>query len=168
MNYQDNLHTLYVAVCFLLFGAVCLCIYTACYVILFTLKKSLFYPEAINDYIAKRNLSLLKQNIKKQLLFGKNEILYGEFFDCLFIISVGIFLTLLNYILLDGEVRIYALVAFLVGFFISKKLLSKHIQSIISGIIGYIYISFFVLLSPALTIINHFKSKRKQKDEKAN
>ena len=102
------------------------------------------------------------------MLFGKNEILYGEFFDCLFIISVGIFLILLNYILLDGEVRIYALVAFLVGFFISKKLLSKHIQSITSGIIGYIYISFFVLLSPALTIINHFKLKRKQKDEKAN
>lgn len=168
MNYQDNIHTLYVAVCFLLFGAVSLCIYTACSVILFTLKKSLFSHEVIKDYVAKRDLSLLKQNAKKQLIFEKNEIIHGELFDCLFIISVGIFLTLLNFIFLDGEFRIYALVAFFFGFFISKKLLSKHIQSIISRIIGYIYISFFVLLSPGLTIINHFKSKRKQRDKKAN
>lgn len=164
MNYQDNRYAVYIAIYFFFFGVVCTCIYTAFTVIIMSLKKSFLAHEVIRDYVAKKNLSLLKQNTKKRLICGADETFCGEAFNCLFIIAVGVFLTLLNYILLDGELRIYAIVAFLGGFFISAKLLSKYIRSVISRIIEIIYISFFVLSRPAFSLINNFKSKRKKKD----
>ena len=161
MNYIDNHESIYISLCFFIFGVFCIAVYTVLSVFLRTLRSLIFLPSFIRGYGANKNLRFLKEDVRKRLSNAGNGALRGEVFNFLFIICIGIATTLLNYILLDGEFRIYSIAAFLTGVLFSSKVLSKHLNGFICNIFSFLYTVIFVIFIFFFTVTNRALRSKK-------
>lgn len=165
MNYSDNRESLYIALCFFIFGIVCVGIYTVLAVLLNTLKKTVYLPSVISEDARKKNFRLLKLSVKSRLVANDGDLALGEVFNFLFIVAFGIFMTLLNYVLLDGEFRIYTVSAFLVGIFVSKRAFSKYIRGLFGVLLVSAYTFVLIFFRPVFMVLTYLGRKQNKKKD---
>ena len=66
-------------------------------------------------------ISLLKKVFRLQSTGSKRSLFFENFFDCIFVIVVGITYIVLSYILLDGVFDIYSIISLVASFLLTIK-----------------------------------------------
>ena len=163
MNYPENNQVLYTVACFFILGVIGAAIYSFLSILLSASKRLFSFWGIVSEYRSGGSLSSLRMKIKNNLLPHTTPIYQSEVLNFIFIILLAYWGVMLNYILLDGEFRLYIPIILVAGFLISIKVINKYLAIILSVLFEYIYLILSLLVCFILSFFNFFNKKATKK-----
>ncbi len=129
-----------------LYGALCGCIFAAAHVLLSFLKRMLLIPRDIKNTVKAVSIDELRRIIGKSQRITLGRV--GEnILSCIFIFSFGIGFMIQNYILLDGEVRLYTAFVAVIGALAANASIARGFSFLADRALGIVYGAILSVLS---------------------
>ncbi len=144
-----------------LYGALCGSVYSAGYILLSFLKRTLSLPLDTVRFLRAPSLSGMREAVKHSYTHTSGKI-GKNLSDCLLFFLFGLGFIILNYILLDGALRAYTVFFVIVGALAANITVAKIFSVALTrflNAVSYVLFMFFVICIFPLTKIAYFAVK---------
>ena len=161
MIYVSNNGALSVTLIFFLVGSALSLFYTG---FSYGLKALQCIVGGIPSIFRSYTYGAARDKINKILREAKGTCGKGIILKIIFIFLCGPLFALLNYVFADGDVRLYLLLAFTVGFILTKKYISPAMTVIYHFIYRELSIVFYIIIHPFYRITLKYRKRSKEQD----